>query len=187
MICTYKYDTPYLLPTTWTIINRLGSITSAGNNRDYLPRPVITVEHFRRKRLPPKRFSPHDRRQGFAVTFLARGQEKTYETRRSIRKHKLTHKIIEGRKITIAIRVSSSICKFTQLRWHLTSKIQINLDHDIVDTANFRAEHSELDLAQTSRPKNTSRAYIRVVKGWSVKSLVHLSIFDLLIQTAGIL
>lgn len=43
-------------------------------------------------------------------------------------------------------------------------RVQINLQND---TANFRAQHAALSLAQTNRPKNTSRAYGRACLEWT--------------------
>ena len=44
-----------------------------------------------------------------------------------------------------------------------TDRIQINLDND---TANFGAQQAALALAQTHRPKNTTKAYTRAEKEW---------------------
>lgn len=45
----------------------------------------------------------------------------------------------------------------------MATQVQINLDND---TANFRAQQAALALAQTHRPKNTTKAYTRVEKEW---------------------
>ena len=45
----------------------------------------------------------------------------------------------------------------------MAAQIQINLSND---TANYRAHQAALSLAQTNRPKNTSRAYNRICQEW---------------------
>ena len=55
-------------------------------------------------------------------------------------------------------------------------QVQRNLDND---TANFRAQHSALALTQISRPKNTNRAYTRVVKEWKVTPLLKFTLIRL--------